>query len=108
MIAKPSSLIRHIGFLLHAALAHLVLMPFTGFLDTENGFAKATSQLLAFTTMKTLPVWTPVLESALPDDEHLLLFFEASNQLLTEMSTTDYYLMYRLPDRLFSFGIEAT
>jgi hypothetical protein len=53
----------------------------------------------------------PVLESALPDDERLILFSEASNRLLNEMPTTDYsgyYQMRSLPDRLFNLGIEAT
>ncbi|MEP3638956.1 MAG: hypothetical protein ABJN14_17020 [Paracoccaceae bacterium] len=103
--------------------AHLVLMPFTGSLDADIGIAKATSQLPASTTLKALPVraptdlsiqvseWMPVLESALPDDERLVLFSEASNRLLKEMPATmypDYHLMRSLPDRLFNLGLEAT
>lgn len=104
-------------------LAHLVLMPFTGFLDAEIGIAKAASQMPASTTLKALPVrspgnlttqvaeWMPVLESALPDDERLVLFSDAAKRLQSEMPTTnypDYYLMRSLPDRLFNLGIEAT
>lgn len=104
-------------------LAHLVLMPFTGFLDAEVGIAKAASQLPASSTLKALPVrapadlstqvadWMPVLESALPDDERLILFSEAANRLLREMPATmypDYHLMRSLPDRLFNLGLEAT
>lgn len=104
-------------------LAHLILMPFTGVLDADVGIAKASPLLPASSALKALPVrapaeispqvadWMPVLESALPFDERLILFSEASNRLLTEMPTTnypDYHSMRSLPDRLFNLGIEAT
>jgi len=103
-------------------LADLVIMPFSGYLDADIGIARASGHLPRTTNLCALAVrapdhvaervkdWMPVLKSALPDDERLILHSDASRGLTQALSDGVKNIGVdpsSLSDLLFNLSIEA-
>lgn len=102
--------------------ADLVVMPFIKAKDAEVGIAQAARELPVASDLRALAVgapgslskqvakWMPLLDCALPLDDRLVLFSQASKDLTAEMVAADYAMydeMRTLPERLFNLGMEA-
>lgn len=103
-------------------VADLVIMPFTSSLDADIGIANAWAHLPRSTNLCALPIrapdhvaervreWMPLLKSALPDDERLILHSEASRGLTQALSDGVKNIGVdpsSLSDLLFNLSIEA-